>query len=397
MEQINMFELLKPRFYINKPIRLIELFAGIGSQAKALHNINANFEHYKVIEFNTYAIESYNAIHDTYFEISDIKELKASDLEIKETDKYCYLMTYSFPCQDLSKAGLGKGMAKGSDTRSGLLWEVERLLDECDELPQVLIMENVPEVINEKNIKDFNLFTSFLTSKGYQNYIEILNSKDYGIPQNRKRCFMVSILGNYYYSFPQKIKLEKKLLDFLEKEEVDMKYFISQKLLNYFIDIKNRNNYIRNQKFKPHNINKSNYSYTITTRQGSVATDNYILVPEKTLKGYSVANIGDGIYLDNPHQKNGTVQKNMIPTIRSNFHSLGVIINKKYGRIMDNGEVNFIRRITPKESFRLMGFSDDDFYKCRLVNSESQLYKQAGNSIVVKVLEEIFKQLIIFE
>ena len=117
-------------------------------------------------------------------------------------------------------------MAKGSGTRSGLLWEVERLLKECDELPQVLLMENVPQVIGNKNIKDFQKWQKFLEDLGYVNYVEVLNSKDYGVAQNRKRCFMISILGNYNYKFPQPIELTKVMKDYLE-EEVDEKYYIN--------------------------------------------------------------------------------------------------------------------------------------------------------------------------
>jgi len=99
MQNISMFELVLPTFKIDKPIRLIELFAGVGSQAMALRNIGADFEHHKVIEFDKFAIASYNAIHGTDFETTDITEIKGGDLDIKETDKYCYILTYSFPCQ----------------------------------------------------------------------------------------------------------------------------------------------------------------------------------------------------------------------------------------------------------------------------------------------------------
>lgn len=122
-------------------------------------------------------------------------------------------------------------MTKGSGTRSGLLWEVERILDECNgELPHVLLMENVPQVIGKNNIKDFQLWRRKLEELGYSNYVELLNAKNYGIPQNRNRCFMVSILGDYHYTFPKKIKLEKKLKDLLE-EKVDEKYYLSDKAI----------------------------------------------------------------------------------------------------------------------------------------------------------------------
>ena len=208
--QLTIFDVLYPPKKITKPIRLIELFAGVGSQAMALRDLNANFEHYKVVEFDKYAVNSYNAIHGTDFKPMDITKVKGEDLQVVDTDKYEYIMTYSFPCQDLSLAGKQRGMKKGSGTRSGLLWEVERLLDEMsgggNELPQILLMENVPEVIGLKNIDDFNKWILKLESLGYSTYVDILNAKDYGVPQSRRRCFAVSILGGFSYHFPKKKK-----------------------------------------------------------------------------------------------------------------------------------------------------------------------------------------------
>ena len=208
--QLTIFDVLYPPKKITKPIRLIELFAGVGSQAMALRDLNANFEHYKVVEFDKYAVNSYNAIHGTDFKPMDITKIRGEDLQVVDTDKYEYIMTYSFPCQDLSLAGKQRGMKKGSGTRSGLLWEVERLLDEMsgggNELPQILLMENVPEVIGLKNIDDFNKWILKLESLGYSTYVDILNAKDYGVPQSRRRCFAVSILGGFSYHFPKKKK-----------------------------------------------------------------------------------------------------------------------------------------------------------------------------------------------
>ena len=237
--QISLFDLTRPTFKINKHIRLIELFAGVGSQAMALKTLGADFEHYKVVEFDKYAIASYNAIHVTDFPTMDITKVNGSDLGIVDTDKHCYIMTYSFPCQDLSVAGLGRGMTKGSGTRSGLLWEVERLLNEVDNLPQVLLMENVPQVHGNKNMGDFQNWIRFLESKGYTNFWQDLNAKNYGVAQNRNRCFMVSILGNYNYTFPKSIELTKTMKDYLE-DSVNEKYYINnekaQKLIDTLVD-----------------------------------------------------------------------------------------------------------------------------------------------------------------
>lgn len=168
---------------------------GIGAQAKALENLRVPFEHYRVCEIDKYAVQSYNAIHNTNFSTTDITQIHATDLGITDTDRYCYIMTYSFPCQDLSNAGLQKGMKKGSGTRSGLLWEVERLLRECKELPQILLMENVPAVHGTKNKADFDKWLDCLKELGYKNFWQDLNAKNYGIPQNRQRCFMLSYLN----------------------------------------------------------------------------------------------------------------------------------------------------------------------------------------------------------
>lgn len=230
--QISMFDGTQP-LVIDKPIRLIELFAGIGSQAKALENIGVPFEHYRICEFDKYAVKSYNAVHGTDFAVSDITKIHADDLAVTDTDKYCYIMTYSFPCTDLSKAGRQEGMSRDSKTRSGLLWEVERLLKEMDELPQILLMENVPDVLSERFVKDFAEWIAFLDALGYTSKHAVLNAKDYGIPQNRERCFMVSWQGDYFYNFPAPVKLTTRLADLLEKD-VDERYFLREQEIEMF-------------------------------------------------------------------------------------------------------------------------------------------------------------------
>lgn len=283
-------------FRFRKPIRLIEMFSGYGSQALALKELGVEFEHWRICEWAVKSIQAYKDNHfsdDTkdysqYFtseyifnvlaewgisqnynepltleqikrlgdkecrkiynnivsthNLVNISRVKGRDLRIVDTDKYDYILTYSYPCQDLSKAGKGMGMAKGSGTRSGLLWEVERILDECAEigaLPQVLLMENVPDVIGSKNLPHFRVWRDKLESMGYKCYWQVLNSKDYGIPQNRERCFMVSILGDYFFAFPQEVKLSHKLIDMLETQ-VDEKFYLSQKAIKGKLETKFR-------------------------------------------------------------------------------------------------------------------------------------------------------------
>ena len=474
MDNIDIFELLYPTYKIKKPIRLIELFAGIGSQAKALEILKIDFQHYKVVEFDKYAIASYNAIHNTNFEQTDITKITAGDLNIIYTDQYDYILTYSFPCQDLSLAGKGKGMKKGSNTRSGLLWEVERLLDECTELPQILLMENVPQVLGSANAKDFRKWQLKLEELGYSNYVSLLNAKDFGIPQNRNRCFMVSILGQYNNTFPKSIPLKLRLKDMLEKK-IDEKYYLSKTHLNNFLkhskdveddicEVKQLGNCMpcknRDNPNQGRIYSISGLSPTITSMEGGNRQPMVIEEPKILVAGRINAS-QDGVILDvngickthtaghnncpkilepvicasggrnpdNPKsRKSGipteqmleiktdgcsntltTVQKDNLvlePITRAD----GININasdrfqrgplKVLSRTLKAGSADDgvilnqskIRKLTPLECWRLMGFSDQDFYKAAQVNSNSQLYKQAGNSIVVNVLVAIFKQ-----
>lgn len=421
MDQLNIFDVLYENYKIRNKIRLIELFAGVGSQSMALRDLGAYYESYRVVEFDKYAIKSYNAIHGTDFPTLDIRDIHCEDLGIVDKQNFTYLLTYSFPCQDLSKAGKQRGMTKGSGTRSGLLWEVERILNECkekDSLPQVLLMENVPDVIGTKNYEDFMKWYAALENMGYQSYYKVLNAKNYGIPQNRERCFMVSILGDYNYTFPKPIPLKLKLKDMLE-ESVDEKYYLSDKLIECFTDMKDRNGFIRGERFKPHDI-EDDYAFSITTGAGNRATDNFIKVKEATKKGYDIAYEGDSINLEQPNSKTrrGRVGKQVAQTLTTSCNQ-GVIdfYNKRvkgddfigtlttncgnvghcgcFGTKENNDENGIrIRKLTPKECWRLMGFTDGDFEKAQKVNSNTQLYKQAGNSIVKQVLMAIFKQMI---
>lgn len=203
-------------------VRLFESFAGIGCQRMAFDRLGIDYESVGISEIDKYAIKSYMAIHGETKNYGDITKINGYELPTID------VFTYSFPCTDLSKAGKQKGL---NSTRSGLVYEVLRILQELKDLhnlPKVLIMENVVDLVQTKFIREFNEIQLELESLGYSNYVETMNAKDYGIAQNRDRVFMVSILGDYYYEFPQKIKLEKRLKDYLESE-VDEKYYLSEK------------------------------------------------------------------------------------------------------------------------------------------------------------------------
>lgn len=360
------------QFKIIKPIRLIELFAGIGAQAKALENLGVDFEHYCICEFDKYVVQSYNAIHGTNFTPSDITKISGDDLGINDTYHFTYLLTYSFPCQDLSIAGKQRGMSKGDNTRSGLLWEVERLLNESKELPQVLLMENVIQVHGKKNKSDFEEWISFLESKGYTNYWQDLNAKDYGVAQNRNRCFMISILGDYFYEFPKKETLTKVMRDYLEPE-VDDKYFLSLKGVQY----------VTSPKRKKWCSFDNDIASTIMARANSNWNGNFITCE----------------LLGTIHNEKWDRQLESCRRVYSQAGISPTVVTQQGGgqniKIEITAEPLRIRKLTPRECFRLMSFSDDDFDKCKAVGiSDRQLYKQAGNSIVVTVLEKIFKNLL---
>lgn len=241
-KQLSIFDIFHPKkqkYQIDKPIALIELFAGVGAQALSLDVLGVPYKHHFVCEFDKYAIKSYNAVHQTDFPTIDIRDVHGKDLKIDDKKHWCYMMTYSFPCTDLSVAGKQLGMSKNSGTRSGLLWEVERILTELQvarmDKPDVLIMENVPQIHSTKNLADFVEWQKFLESIGYTNYWQDLNAADYGVPQSRNRTFMVSVLGNYDYTFPEPIELKSRMNDYLDKQ-VDEKYYINSDRAKKLLD-----------------------------------------------------------------------------------------------------------------------------------------------------------------
>ena len=203
------------------PLRLIELFAGIGSQTQALTNIGIAHKVVAISEIDKYAIQSYEAMHGKANNLGDIRKIE----ELPDAD----LWTYSFPCQDISVAGKGAGIKEG--TRSGLLFEVERLLRVASEkgtLPKYLLLENVKNLVSKKFKADFDKWLDFLAELGYTNYWKVLNAKDYGIPQNRERVFCISIRGKHEpFVFPKPKELTIRLRDMID-EMVDEKFYLKE-------------------------------------------------------------------------------------------------------------------------------------------------------------------------
>ena len=266
------------------------------------------------------------------------KEEHVYNMEVEDDHSYIIQGCVSKNCQDLSLAGNRKGMSRESGTRSGLLWEVERLLKECNEkgnLPQILLMENVPQVIGEGNKKDFDEWYNFLASLGYSSKYKILNSKDFGIPQNRQRCYMVSILGDYEYEFPSGFPLKLTLRDLLEKN-VDEKYYLSEKMIESFTYNSQKQKEKGNGfKFEP--TNGEGVAKTITTLAGNRMDDNFLFGNEnlnETLEKNKDKLGNDVLSID---AYNKSVHKDISQTITtrvsdSNQHFLyeGVCIDDKF-------------------------------------------------------------------
>lgn len=408
-------------------ISVITLFTGIGAQEAALKRLGVNFKVVGISEIDKYAIRSYTAINGPTRQYGDITKVERLD--------YADLRTYSFPCQDLSVAGKQAGIKEG--TRSGLLMEVERLLTTAvieGNAPKFLLLENVKNLVGKKFKPDFDKWLETLDALGYRNYWQVLNAKEYGVPQNRERVFVVSIrkdVDTKGYKFPSPVPLEKRLKDMLEPC-VDEKYYLSadkvEKLTSQ-VKEKEVNNAVRcggrncfdckhtwdvvveplcaaSRGRNPENpsdrtagipteqtleINYSGCSNTLT----SVQKDNYVvepqvLTPKRTDYGKQIRkDYESGLISESRHNMTSMKPRkdgisNTLTTVQKDNYIVEPQITEDYR----------IRKLTPKECWRLMGFTDEEFDAAQASGvSNSQLYKQAGNSIVVDVLVGIFKQL----
>lgn len=214
-------------------IRVFEAFAGYGSQAMALKRLEnkyrcqCHFDFVGISEIDKYAIQAYHALHGDVRNYGDIS--KIDWLQVPGFD----LLTYSFPCQDISAAGKQMGLREGDGTRSSLLWECRKAISA--KRPKYLLMENVVALVSKKFMPEFQCWCDELVQMGYSNYWKILNAKDYGVPQSRARVFMVSILGDHKpYYFPKPFRMEKRLKDVLESN-VDAKYYLSTACIDGFL------------------------------------------------------------------------------------------------------------------------------------------------------------------
>jgi DNA (cytosine-5)-methyltransferase 1 len=209
----------------NGTLRVIELFAGYGSQRMALERLRKayptfNYEVVGISEIEPNALKAYEAIHGDCPNMGDITKIDWS------TAPDCDLVTWSFPCQSISSAGLQHGFAEDSGTRSSLAWECVKMFKE--KRPAFMLMENVSAILQKKFRNDLAALQKAIEDLGYTNYTQLMNAKDYNVPQNRSRCFMLSIRKdlNIGFSFPKVQELKRRVLDLLEKN-VDQKYYLS--------------------------------------------------------------------------------------------------------------------------------------------------------------------------
>lgn len=396
---------------MKKQLRVIELFAGIGAPRKALIGGGYNYKVIDAIEIDKHAVKSYNAIYNENIEPQDICEYYPKKEELGEID----LLIGGFPCQDISSAGKQKGIIKG-ETRSGLMYEMMRIIKEVK--PKYIITENVKNLLSEKFRPQLEEYLCFLSNNGYKVTMDVLNACEVGtpepIPQKRKRVFIISTrvemmeqqeetlykkceevlsklenekrIQKLDFKFPHKQDLKLKMKDLLETE-VDEKYYLSDKMINY-ISAAGTTNYKN-----PDSKINLDIARPITTAQNKRAgttnyfsqdlPDNYDLTI-KSDKDISIIKVGN-IY---PHKQAGSIydKEGISPTITtSGSANWNILLNEKPR----------VRKLTPKECWRLMGFKDEDYEKASKVNSDAQLYKQAGNSMVVNVIEAIYDNLLI--
>ena len=429
---MDLFDLARyPVLNKNEKTLLFEAFSGIGTQSMAYDELKEilgiDFEVIGFSDIDKYAIQSYYAIRQD----NSIKNY--GDISKMDEIPFCHVCTWSFPCQDISLAGKQRGMVEG--TRSNYGYDFLETVRRSTNKPKVLIMENVKNLVGEGHKEDFTNIQNILKDMGYENHWKVLNAKHYDVAQNRERVFMISILGGGWFQFPPKIKLTKRLKDYLE-DEVDEKYYLNQEQLKWAfgnaLNDKLKDVYDRKKAI----INKDP-AYTVTTKTdrrvgdanficdsiddeitvGEFIERNTIKIPEATKQGYSLASDGDGVYINRPHQKWGVVQKEMIQTIKTSGDDVGVVVDgtifdiksqKRY-QAKPNSEIAptqyaqehyavshglRIRKLTPLECWRLMGIKDEYFWRAKNSGvSNTQLYKQAGNAIVVNVLVAIFKNL----
>ena len=410
--------------------RVIETFSGIGAQAKALENINAEFEIVNTADWDINAIIAYYAIHnyspqhkEKYERISDneietylsnftlsgdgkkaltqkaflrlnknlkrllyiaIKETKnlvsITDIHGSDIPDDIDLFTYSFPCQDLSLCGCWTGNKSGisreAHNRSGMLWEVERILLEMfnssQVLPKFLLMENVPNILSERHASDFQSWKYSLTRMGYYNHVYVLDARNFGGLQKRRRAYMISIHTN--------------------NDEA-----INNQILEYF-----NNNNLENSTFNPRNSRKPhtlNQVLCINYANNKYRAEAISSIPNDTPSRREIWN--DNVHLLDDDSRPKRILVECVTTKQDRNPNSGLV--QMPDNLVEPGKSNW-RYLTPREALMLMGFDKDDYDKIIKLNIETirnhylynneKILKLAGNSIVVDVLQALFSQIL---
>ena len=329
---------------VSDKLRVLSLFSGIGAFEKALTNQGIDYELVGFSEIDKYAIKSYCAIHNENIEksLGDITKIDISKLP-EDID----LLTHGSPCTSFSLAGKQAGGDEGSGTPSSLLWYSVEIIRQ--KKPKIVMWENVPNVLSSKHKHNFERYLSVLEDLGYQNTYVVLNGKDFGVAQNRKRLICISVLNGVN-------TVSEYSLCSLPEMGLHIK-FRDSKVIRDILEDTYPDNTLLTRPVRPYNSNRKSDCICIGQSSNNGSQGG---------KVYSI----DGLF----------------PTICAGTHGYAL------GYIQD--EKGVYRKITPLEAFRLMGFSDEDYEKVKSTgNSETQLYKQAGNSIVVPMLEEIYRVL----
>ena len=321
-------------------MKVLSLFSGIGAFEKALSNMGVKYELVNYCEIDKYASKSYSVIHNVSEELNlgDITKIDTNKLP-KNID----LLTYGFPCQDISLSGHMKGFEHdGKRTRSGLFFEALRIIEDCQ--PKICICENVKNLTSKKFNKEFSIVLESLELAGYVNHWQVLNSKDYGIPQHRERVFIVSIRKDIYkgFEFPKPYPLTLNLLDLCDKK-VDEKYFMSEKSIAYVCATGTKNFHYEPEidleiarpltatMHKMHRASQDNYiseEYILNGNKAVIIDGEPVIVRDATKKGYTEAYVGDSINFEQPNSKTrrGRVGKQMSQTLTTS-PQIGVVIN----------------------------------------------------------------------
>ena len=415
-------------------LNVITLFSGYDSQALALNRLGLPYDLAAWCEIDRHAITAHNALFPQWKDrnLGDVSQVDWAEWHASHPQPID-LLTYSSPCQDFSSAGLQRGGEEGSGTRSGLLWETERAVRELR--PRHLVFENVGGLVSDKFIDLFNRWQARLNTYGYTNFQQLMNAKDYGVPQNRLRIFMVSILDcQRAYYFPKPFKLERRLKDVLEQNVEERYYLKEEQVYGLWKNLKPYDCFYYNQSpdfTRPplenmgRTVKADSHVPAVAEPQDNVMlgwsraregkgeptyhpvkvancvtaakhenTQNYIvepqplLIPQATKEGYAVVPEGgvfDASYPDSTTRR-GRVQEGgtVSPTIMASQNEL-----LRYEGIR-------IRRLTERELYRLMDVEEKDIDT--LLSApipRTQHAKLAGNSIVVACLYHIFRHLFV--